>query len=221
MKTAQAIDMGADKARSPGGNERKALRRPKGETWVEFEKIWQTIADCWHMKVAASAAMTAATFLIGDVTAGPFVALWSLVIVDTITRWMAIGAATLREHNLNRSIWTGIYLAAIDRKINNVSMFGRFQTKALAYLILLIGFNLLDHVIPDRVMGQSIDGMPNAFISTWLAIVELQSIVENLIEMGMTSLSPVGAWLCRKRDKMTGEGQLPPIQSPGPTKDKP
>lgn len=186
---------------------------------MDIDKIWQTIAESWHLKMAASAAVTGVTFLLGDITAAPFVALWCLVIIDTVTRWMAIGKETLEKHQINGSIWSGIYLAILDKTINSRELRGRFQTKVAAYLVLLIGFNLLDHVIPDRVMGQAIDGMPNTFISTWLAIVELQSIVENLIEMGMTGLSPLGVWLIAKRDKMTATGQ-PTVQPPVAQKDK-
>jgi len=166
-------------------------------------EMWQRIADCWHVKMACGAAITTVTFLLGDVTATPFIALWVLVVIDTFTRWAAIGKKNLDAQGLKGSIWSGIYMAVIDRKITSETMRCQFQSKAIAYLILLIGFNLLDKIVPDRILGQDVEGLPNTFISTWLAFVELQSIIENLIEMGMNGLTPLSAWVCRKRESMT------------------
>jgi len=165
--------------------------------------MWQSITNCWQVKMLWSGAVTGITFLLGDITAAPFIALWVLVIIDTITRWMAIGRKTLADNNMSGSVWDGIWLAVVERNINSEMMRCRFQTKALAYLVLLIGFNLLDIIVPDRILGQDVVGIPNTFISTWLAFVELQSIIENLIECGMTGLTPLSQWVCNKRAKMT------------------
>lgn len=170
---------------------------------MDYQKMWQSITDCWQVKMICSGVVTGITFLLGDITAAPFIALWVLVIIDTITRWMAIGRKTLKDNNMSGSVWDGIWLAVIEHNINAEAMRCRFQTKALAYLVLLIGFNLLDIIIPDRILGQDVVGVPNTFISTWLAFVELQSIIENLIECGMTGLTPLSEWVCRKREKMT------------------
>lgn len=170
---------------------------------MDLEKIWQSVTDCWHVKAACSALVTCVTFLVGDVTAAPFVALWTLVVIDTMTRWAAIGKQTLTDDKLSGSVWDGIWLAVIEKKINSEAMRCRFQTKALSYIVLLIGFNLLDRIIPDTIFGQVVVGLPNTFISTWLAFVELQSIIENLIEMGMVGLTPLSLWVGRKREKMT------------------
>lgn len=178
-----------------------------------MQDMWQKILDCWQLKAITGFAISTLTFLLGDITAAPFIALWILVAIDTLTRWMAIGLNTLKEHGETGSVWYGIYVAILERKINNESMRGRFQTKALSYLILLIGFNMLDAIIPDKVAGQQIDGLPNTFISTWLAFVEMQSIIENLIEMGMTGLQPIAGWLCRRRSAMTDACKLPGMSS--------
>jgi len=184
---------------------------------MDFENIWRSIAECWHVKMFVSCLTTIATFLVGDFTAAPFLGLWALVAIDTITRWMAIGKKTLADHDMTGTLWDGIWLAVIEKKINSEAMRGQFTTKAIAYLILLIGFNLLDTIIPDRVAGTTIDGLPNTFISTWLAFVELQSIIENLIEVGMTGLTPLSNWVCKKKDKMTGACEIPK-QSEGEVK---
>ena len=170
-----------------------------------MQDVWQKIVDSWQVKMICSGAVSCLTFLLGDVTAAPFLALWLLVVLDTFTRWAAIGRKTLIDNKMRGSIWEGIYWAVLERKINSESMRCRFQTKAVAYLILLIGFNLVDKIIPDVLFGYNFVGLPNAFISTWLALVEIQSITENLIEMGMTGLTPLSAWAEKKRERMTEE----------------
>lgn len=178
-----------------------------------MQDVWQKIVDSWQIKTFCSGAVSCLTFLLGDVTAAPFLALWLLVVLDTFTRWAAIGRKTLIDNKMSGSIWEGIYWAVLERKINSEAMRCRFQTKAVAYLILLIGFNLVDQVVPDVIFGANFAGLPNAFISTWLALVEIQSITENLIEMGMTGLTPLSAWAEKKREKMTEE--QPQYQYPG------
>lgn len=179
------------------------------DMWQQLGLFWQRIIDCWQIKMLWAGSISCLTFLVGDFTATPFLALWALVVIDTFTRWLAIGRKYLTDNNLHGSIWSGVIMAFIEKKINSEAMRGQFQAKAVAYLVLLIGFNLLDRVIPDTVLGQNIDGIPGTFISMWLAFVELQSIIENLVEMGMTGLTPLSQWLCRRREKMTGDiGQV-------------
>lgn len=76
------------------------------------------------------------------------------------------------------------------------------------YIILLIGFNLLARVIPQNLFGTDISNTPRVFIASWLAFIELQSIVENLIDMGMNGLRPLAVFLCRKRHDLTGTEEL-------------
>ena len=172
-----------------------------------MQDMWQKIVDSWQVKTMCSGAVTCLTFLLGDVTAAPFIALWVLVVLDTFTRWAAIGRKTLLDNNMAGSIWFGIYCAVIDRRINSETMRGQFQTKAIGYLILLAGFNLVDTIIPDVMFGQSFVGLPNSFISTWLALVEIQSITENLIECGMPGLLPLTKWAAKRQEQMTDANQ--------------
>ena len=58
-----------------------------------MQDIWQKIVDSWQVKMMCSGAVSCLTFLLGDVTAAPFLALWLLVVLDTFTRWAAIEAA--------------------------------------------------------------------------------------------------------------------------------
>lgn len=182
-----------------------------------LQELWQFINDkileSWQIKTVCSGVISSLTFLLGDVTAAPFLALWLLVVLDTFTRWAAIGRKTLVDNKMRGSIWEGIYWAILERKINSETMRCQFQTKAVAYLILLIGFNLVDQIVPDVVFGYNFVGLPNAFISTWLALVEIQSITENLIECGMTGLTPLSVWAEKKRERMTEDQQQ--YQYPG------
>jgi len=170
--------------------------------------LWQKITDCWQVKMFWAGFISCLTFLIGDITATPFIALWCLVVLDTITRWMALAKqendATGHE---NGSIIKGFGAAVICSRINSETFRIKFTNKAASYIVLLIGFNLLDMVIPDVMFGYNFVGFPNAFISTWLAIGEIKSILENLIAAGIQGLSPLVCWAEKRREQMTDTQQ--------------
>jgi hypothetical protein len=181
---------------------------------LDFQKLWAMLTDCWQIKTVVSGTITAFTFLVGEVN-GPLVALAVLVIFDTFTRWCAIGKKTLAAHNEEGSIWYGIYRALHFKDINSCEMRGKFQTKVLGYLILLIGFNLLSKIIPQTFFDTDISRAPTVFISSWLAFAELQSIIENLIDCGMDALRPLAIFVSKKRQAMTGEATPPQQQKVG------
>lgn len=176
---------------------------------MDYKEIWQAIYDRWLLVFsspfasAISSAVACITFLIGDPTADAFIALWGLVVLDTLTRWMAIGKKYIENHKLHCSIVTGMLLAFLDGYINTDALRGQFFTKALSYVLLLIAFNQLGHIVPEKIFSHSLVGLPNTFISTWLAWVELQSIIENLVEVGMSELAPLGGRVRKIRDKLT------------------
>ena len=79
---------------------------------MDYQKMWQSITDCWQVKMVCSGVVTGVTFLLGDVMAAPFMALWVLVALDTFTRWAAIGRKTLSDNKMSGSVWDGIWLAS-------------------------------------------------------------------------------------------------------------
>ena len=184
-----------------------------------MQEMLQKILECWQLKAFFSGCISCLTFLLGDVTATPFIALWCMVVLDTITRWMAISRHEAEAEGRNGSLLDGFGIAVIFSRINSETFRVKFFNKMFSYLVLLIGFNLLDWVIPDVIFGQQFIGFPNSFISTWLAIGEIKSILENLIEAGASGLKPLVIWAQKKQDQMTdgsqqagsvrsGEGQL-------------
>lgn len=163
----------------------------------------QKILECWQLKAFWAGCISCLTFLLGDVTATPFIALWCMVVLDTITRWMAISRHEAEAEGRNGSLLDGFGIAVIFSRINSETFRVKFFNKMFSYLVLLIGFNLLDWVIPDVIFGQQFIGFPNSFISTWLAIGEIKSILENLIEAGASGLKPLVIWAERKQSQMT------------------
>jgi phage-related holin len=159
--------------------------------------------DWWQLKIVASIFTTFFTFLIGEINV-PLVALALLVVIDTFSRWGAIANKKLADKEITASIWYGVYLAIHERDINSQTMRGKLVKKILGYLILLIGFNLVSKIIPDTFFGTDISKAPTVFISSWLAFVELQSIIENLVDMGFDALKPLLFWCISKRQALSG-----------------
>jgi len=174
---------------------------------LEFNKIWETIISCWQVKLLASIFVTAFTFLVGEVEA-PFIALWLLVIVDTITKWASVSKNTLDQQGVDGSIWYGFYLAWHTGALSSREMRHKFATKVFAYFVIIIAGHLVSVVLPSIIIaGGDISKMPGGLVISFLAVTELMSIIENLIAMGMDVLKPLAVWACRKRDDITGGGR--------------
>ena len=170
--------------------------------------LWQKITDCWQVKMFWAGLVSCTTFLLGDITSTPFIALWCLVVMDTITRWMALAKKeNVEAGRADGSIIKGFGAAVICSRINSETFRIKFTNKAASYIVLLIGFNLLDMVIPDIMFGHNFVGIPNSFIATWLAIGEIKSILENLIESGIQGLTPLVCWAEKRREQMTDTQQ--------------
>ena len=170
---------------------------------MDLQKLWETFTSCWQIKLVASLFITAFTFLIGEVNM-PLIALLGLIVLDTLTAYGMQAKRVLQERNLDASLLYGLYLAIRDKLITSQTMWKKSQTKIFGYIVLLIAFNLLSKVIPQDLFETNISNTPRVFIAAWLAFVELQSIVENLIDMGMSGLRPLAIFLCRKKNDMTG-----------------
>lgn len=171
---------------------------------MEFTKVWDTIISCWQVKLVASFFVTVFTFLVGEIEA-PFIALWVLVVVDTITKWASISKITLDQQSSDGSIWYGFYRAWHTGALNSHEMRHKFATKVFAYFIVIISGHLVSIILPSiMIAGGDVAKMPSSLVYSFLAITELMSIIENLIAMGMDVLKPLAAWACRKRDEITG-----------------
>ena len=98
---------------------------------MEFNKIWDTIISCWQFKLLASFFVTVFTFLVGEVEAS-FIAVWVLVVVDTLTKWASISKNTLETENIDGNICYGFYLAWHTGALNTRVMRIKFVTKVFS-----------------------------------------------------------------------------------------
>ncbi|MEN6384007.1 MAG: phage holin family protein [Phycisphaerales bacterium] len=171
---------------------------------MDITKVFDSLSQCWQMKILASFFVTCFTFLVGGLEA-PFIALWLLVAIDTLTRWAAISKHTIDDQQVDGNILYGFYLSWHTGALNSHAMRHQFTLKVFAYLILIIVGNLVSKIIPSLALfGSDISKIPGGFIYSFLGITELMSIIENLIDMGMDVLKPLAVWACRKRNDMTG-----------------
>ncbi len=171
---------------------------------MEFNNIWDTIIECWQVKLLVSFFVTIFTFLVGEIEA-PFIALWVLVIVDTITKWAAVSKITLERQGVNGGIWYGFYLGWHTGALNSHEMRQKFATKIFAYFVVIVAGHLVSIILPSiMIAGGDVAKMPSSLVYSFLAVTELMSIIENLIAMGMDVLKPLAIWAGRKRDEITG-----------------
>ena len=175
---------------------------------MDLERILTTIYDsllqCWQIKSMISFFISLTGFLIGEMNA-PFIALWSLIILDMITKWIAIAKKLLEERNLDASILYGVILAWQTGGLSSRNMRIMFASKIFSYLTLIIATNLLVKILPSIVIfGNDWAKMPSGFIYSFLALTEMMSIIENLIAMGIDALRPLEVFFSRKRDEIVG-----------------
>lgn len=171
---------------------------------MELHKIWDMFTQCWQIKILASTFITCFTFIFGEINA-PMIALGCLMILDTVTKLMSISRNKLKDLGINASIVTGYRLAFRDGLINSRGMREGFYSKVLPYTLMLILVNLVSKIIPEvSVFGHDITKLPHGFISSFLAIIECKSVIENLIEMGAVKLKPLLCMLNKKTEEMTG-----------------
>lgn len=168
-----------------------------------MQDMLQKILECWQVKAIVAGLTSCLSFLFGDITAGPFMALWTLVAVDTATRWMAIGRQESLSKGGSGSLLAWVGISFIFSKINSETFRNKFSSKAISYAVLIIVFNQLDQAIPDVMFGHSFVGIPNSFICTWLCLGEAKSILENLTESGVTIVKPLIIWAENKQSQMT------------------
>lgn len=175
---------------------------------MDLEKIVDTVHDsllqCWQIKCMISFFVSIISFLIGEINA-PFIALWSLIVLDMITKWVAIGKKLLDEREIDESILYGVILAWQTGGLSSRNMRMMFASKTFSYLVLIITANLVVKIIPSvLIFDNDWAKMPGGFIYSFLALTEVMSIIENLISMGIDALKPLEYFFSHKRDEITG-----------------
>ena len=162
--------------------------------------VLETLINCWQVKLMCSAILTAGTFLLGPMDTA-FLALWLMVVIDPVTKWIAISMQALKDANSCGGIICGFRLAWKSGALNSLSMRQKFVPKILGYLIVLIAANLLVKVLPPAYYsGKLLTEIPKDLITSYLAITEFVSICENLTAAGVSQLATVATYFGTKRD---------------------
>lgn len=160
---------------------------------LEFTKFMDYLTTNWLIKAVGGFFVATFSFLIGEVDAA-FIALWVLVGIDTITKVVGL------VYNAG-----GFKLAVLTKVVTSEKLRSKFCTKAFAYIVIIIAANMLCVIVPDiRFLGSEWAKIACSFVYSFLAITEILSIVENLVEMGFDSLKPLVFFFKKKRSDMTG-----------------
>lgn len=171
---------------------------------MDIDRIYDSLLQCWQIKCMISFFVSLTGFLIGEINV-PFVALWSLIVLDMITKWGEIAKKLLDERKMDASILHGVILAWETGELSSRNMRRMFASKIFSYLTLIIAANLLIKIIPSvLIFGNDWAKLPGGFIYSFLALTEMMSIIENLIAMGVDALKPLEFFFSRKREEITG-----------------
>ena len=174
---------------------------------MDFNNLYDNLSQSWQIKCFASFLINIFSFLIGEINAS-FVALWTLIVIDTLTKWIAVSGNVRDQYAPKDSVFYGMLLAWKSGELSSRNMRRMFAGKVFSYLILIIVANLLVKIIPGvMIFGNDWVNFPSGFIYTFLALTEMMSIIENLIGMGVDALKPLAWFVERKRNEMVGGEQ--------------
>lgn len=172
---------------------------------MEYLKTVENICMNWQIKMVVSFFLATTTFFLGSELT-PFLALFFLMVMDALTRWMAEGKQKADQAGID-SWLGGFYLCWHDGTLNSKTMRRKFFRKAITYMLLVIAFNLALKSVPSIVLfGADWSKFPLGFIYSFLSITEVMSVIENLIDAGMDFLRPLSVFVCKKRNDLTGGG---------------
>jgi len=161
-----------------------------------------TLVSSWQVKTIWGVFFTVITFLAGPMDTA-FLALWLMVVIDPVTKWLAISMQALKEAQSCGGIVCGFRLAWKSGALNSLAMRQKFIPKILGYIIVLIAANLLVKVLPPAYYaGKLLTEIPKDLITSYLAVTEFVSICENLTAAGVEQLSTVAKYFGTKRDEI-------------------
>lgn len=161
---------------------------------MDFYKVINSVLDGWPAKLLAAGVIT---IVIHHAT---LLLLFSLlVILDTVTRWIAIAYDYTGRTGLIDAI-KGIPAAHRARAISSAEMRRGFAEKLISYIILVFGGAIVDHETGTAVFAN--------MIISYLSATELLSIIENLNDAGVSCLTGLVTIIRRK----AGMDPRPPRQ---------
>jgi phage-related holin len=171
---------------------------------MDFDTIYDHLQQSWQFKCLASILINISSYLIGEINA-PFMALWTLIAMDTFIKWIVISQKVRDKYDEDGSLLFGFLMAWNTGELCSRLMRKMFVRKVFSYLVLIIVANLLVKIIPSVIIcGNDWAKFPGGFIYSFLALTEMISIVENLIDMGFDALKPLVWFIGRKRNEMLG-----------------
>lgn len=181
---------------------------------MPFEKgMFDSIMDCLSLKVFGSFLLLLVDFLFGDINL-PFKALWALVVLDLLSKWMQIGDQTLKRMGHKGNLFTGVFWAWKCGDINADVMGSKFVKKIAGYIWVLIGSHLLTLAVPSMpAYGYDWARVPEDLVRGVLALTEFVSITRNWRDMGVDAMSSLCFWAQNKKDQLTGERPGAGLQS--------
>lgn len=110
--------------------------------------------------------------------------LYSLITIDTATKWLALAAGIADEPGILGAI-KAIPAAHRARIIDSGALKRGFASKIITYMILFLAGTILDYVLENT-------GNPDFFLHIvvpFLAFTEFLSIIENLDQAGISVCS--------------------------------
>lgn len=161
---------------------------------MDFYKMINNIMDGWPAKLLAAGVFT---IMIHHATL--LLLFCMLVILDTVTRWIAISYEFTGKTGLIDAI-KGIPAAHRARAISSAEMRRGFAEKLISYVILVLGGVLVDNETGTAAFANMIIG--------YLSATELLSIIENLNDAGVSCLTRLVTIIRRK----AGMDPRPPRQ---------
>ena len=120
-----------------------------------------------------------------------------LIVADVLTRWFAIVYKNYGKFNLYY-----FFSAWKEQELNSKKLKIGFFTKVFFYAILLT----ISHqasVVSELVFGDVISN----FMYSMIVILDIISILENMIESGYSKLQPILNFFSKKKDELIDKNQ--------------
>jgi phage-related holin len=145
--------------------------------------MWERISDGWQFKVAITMVFNQ---LFGEYNAA-MGALGILVVLDWLTKWWA----------LSKSVG-GFWIAWRTDVISSRGMRDGLS-KIFWYIVLLIAAHQLESF---RILGYVLGSAPKELLSSYLALIETKSLLENLRDTGMKGIDPLINLFSKKQNQI-------------------
>lgn len=161
---------------------------------MDFNYVFKSILEDGVVKAVGGAGFTIISFLIGEQYL-PYMALGVLIVLDIMTKMWSLTQTS-----------GGFSFGLAFKFICSRTMRGKSFHKLFSYAVIIIMANMLLITLPNiSFWGISWNTVPVSFACAILAVAESLSILENLMEAGVTVIKPFYSFLKRKEKELEGE----------------